>query len=123
MQAVLDELEGGADFCCIHIEAPDECAHAGDVEGKCEAIRRLDSRVVGPLLERLGEVDPDFRILILSDHPTLLSTRGHDGHAVPFAIYDSRTPGTPVKFDEAHARATGDHLAEGPMLLRALFEQ
>ena len=123
VQAVLDALEGGADFCCIHIEAPDECAHAGDVEGKCEAIRRLDSRVVGPLLERLGEVDPDFRILILSDHPTLLSTRGHDGHAVPFAIYDSRTPGTPVKFDEAHARATGDHLAEGPMLLRALFEQ
>ena len=123
VQAVLDALAGGADFCCIHIEAPDECAHAGDVEGKCEAIRRLDSRVVGPLLERLGEVDPDFRILILSDHPTLLSTRGHDGHAVPFAIYDSRTPGTPVKFDEAHARATGDHLAEGPMLLRALFEQ
>ena len=123
VDAVMRALSEGADFACVHVEAPDECAHAGDVEGKCEAIRRLDSRVVGPLLERLGEVDPDFRILILSDHPTLLSTRGHDGHAVPFAIYDSRTPGTPVKFDEAHARATGDHLAEGPMLLRALFEQ
>lgn len=123
VQAVLDALEGGADFCCIHIEAPDECAHAGDVEGKCEAIRRLDTRVVGALLERLPQVDPDFRMLLLSDHPTLLRTRGHDGNAVPFAIYDSRHPGAPRKFDEAHARETGDFLAEGPMLLRALFEQ
>ena len=123
VEAVLAALKDGADFACVHVEAPDECAHGGDVEGKCEAIRRLDTRVVGPLLDRLGEVDPEYRVLILSDHPTLLNTRGHDGNPVPFAIYDSRNPGAPRKFDEAHARATGDHLAEGPMLLRALFEQ
>jgi len=121
VDAVIEALRGGADFCCVHVEAPDECAHAGDVEGKCEAIRRLDSRVVKPLLERLGEVDPEYRILILSDHPTLLATRGHDGNPIPFAIYDSTNPGTPRKFDEEHARATGDFLEEGPMLLRALF--
>jgi len=121
VDAVIAALASGADFCCIHVEAPDECAHAGDMEGKCEAIRRLDSRVVGPLLERLASVDPAYRILLLSDHPTLLSTRGHDGEAVPFAIYDSTNPGAPRKFDEAHARQTGDFLAEGPMLLRALF--
>ena len=62
-------------------------------------------------------------MLLLSDHPTLLNTRGHDGKAVPFAIYDSRHPGTPRKFDEAHAKEIGDFLAEGPILLRALFEQ
>ena len=123
VQAVLDALAGGADFACIHIEAPDECAHAGDVAGKCEAIRRLDARVVGALLERLPQLDPEFRMLLLSDHPTLLRTRGHDGKAVPFALYDSRHPGAPRKFDEAHAKETGDFLAEGPMLLRALFEQ
>ena len=121
VEAVLAALAGGADFCCVHVEAPDECAHAGDVEGKLEAIRRLDSRVVAPLLARLGDIDPDYRILLLSDHPTLLETRGHDGNPVPFAIYDSRNPGTPVKFDEAHARAAGDFLPEGPMLLKALF--
>jgi len=121
VDAVLSALKNGADFCCVHVEAPDECAHAGDVEGKLEAIRRLDARVAAPLLERLPEIDPDFRILILSDHPTLLSTRGHDGDAVPFAIYDSRTPGTPRKFDEDGAKATGDFMLEGPMLLRALF--
>ena len=121
VEAVLEALKAGADFCCVHVEAPDECAHAGDVEGKLEAIRRLDQRVAAPLLARLGDIDPEYRILILSDHPTLLSTRGHDGNPVPFAIYDSREPGTPRKFDEAHARAAGDHLPEGPMLLRALF--
>ena len=121
VDAALDALRGGADFCCIHVEAPDECAHGGDVEGKCEAIRRLDSRVIAPLLERLGDIDPQYRILLLSDHPTLLATRGHDGDAVPFAIYDSANPGTPRKFDEEHARQTGDHLAQGPMLLRELF--
>ena len=121
VDAVIEELRGGADFCCVHVEAPDECAHAGDIPGKCEAIRRLDSRVVGPLLERLKDVDPEYRILLLSDHPTLLSTRGHDGKAIPFAIFDSKNPGTPRKFDEKHAQATGDFLAEGPMLLRELF--
>ena len=121
VDAVIEALRNGADFCCVHVEAPDECAHAGDIEGKCEALRRLDSRVVGPLLERLGGVDPEYRILLLSDHPTLLATRGHDGNPIPFAIYDSRNHGEPRKFDEVHARETGDFLAEGPMLLRALF--
>ena len=121
VDAALAALKDGKDFCCIHVEAPDECAHAGDVESKLEAIRRLDSRVVGPLLERLPQVDPAFRVLILSDHPTLLETRGHSGEAVPFAIYDSTNPGAPRKFDEEHAGATGDFLAEGPMLLKALF--
>lgn len=121
VEAVLAALKDGADFACVHVEAPDECAHAGDVDGKCEAIRRLDARVVGPLLDRLCEIDPEYRVLLLSDHPTLLNTRGHDGNAVPFAMYDSRTPGQPRKFDEEHARAAGDFLPEGPMLLRALF--
>ena len=85
------------------------------------ALRRIDTRVVAPLLDRLGDIDPAFRILLLSDHPTLVSTRCHDGDAVPFAIYDSTNPGTPRKFDEDGAKATGDFMQEGPMLLKALF--
>ena len=50
-----------------------------------------------------------------------IHTYNHDGNPIPFAIYDSTKPGTPRKFDEAHARAAGDFLEEGPMLLRALF--
>ena len=111
--SMLDVL---CDECREHFEQLQACLKLSGIP------YRLDSRIVGPLLERLGDIDPDYRILILSDHPTLLRTRGHDGGAVPFAIYDSRRPGTPRKFDEAHSRETGDFLSEGPMLLRALFE-
>lgn len=77
-------------FAAIHIEAPDECTHNGDLEGKLEAIQRLDSLVVTPVIERLRLTGEDFRVLILSDHKTLTTTRNHDGTPVPFALYDSR---------------------------------
>ena len=77
-------------FAAIHIEAPDECTHNGDLDGKLDAIQRLDSLVVTPVIERLSLTKDDFRVLILADHKTLTSTRGHDGEPVPFVIYDSR---------------------------------
>lgn len=123
VEAALDALRQGKDFVAIHVEAPDECAHAGDIEGKCEAIARLDARVIAPLLKKLPEIDSDFRMLYMSDHPTLLATRGHDANPVPFAIYDSRRPGTPLKFDEIHARASGLNLdCASESLMPLLFE-
>ena len=77
-------------FAAIHVEAPDECTHNGDTPGKLEAIQRLDSLVVTSVIERLRLTQEDFRVLILSDHKTLTSTRGHDATPVPFVIYDSR---------------------------------
>ena len=77
-------------FAAIHVEAPDECTHNGDLPGKLEAIQRLDSLVVTPVIERLRLTGQDFRVLILSDHKTLTTTRNHDGTPVPFALYDSR---------------------------------
>ncbi len=77
------------DFAAIHVEAPDECTHNGDLKGKIQAIEWLDSRVTKPLLEKLDERGLDYRLLILSDHKTLTSTRGHDAEPVPFLLYDS----------------------------------
>ena len=79
-----------ADFAAIHVEAPDECTHNGDLKGKLQAIEWLDSRVTRNLLDRLADKGWDFRLLMLSDHKTLTSTRGHDGTPVPFLLYDSR---------------------------------
>ena len=62
----------------VHVEAPDECTHNGDLPGKLQAIEWLDSRVVGPLTQALAEEGTDYRLLILSDHKTLTATRGHD---------------------------------------------
>ena len=121
VQAVLDGLAAGADFALLHIEAPDECTHAGDEAGKLQAIRNIDSRVLPPLLAGLCAMD-DFRLLILSDHKTLLATRGHDGDPVPFLLYDSRRDtGSGAVYSEAGAES-GPYVEKGHELLRILLE-
>ena len=120
VDAALSALRGQADLVILHVEAPDECAHAGDVEGKCEALRRMDDRVVRPLLAALPALDPAHRILLLSDHYTLLTTRKHDGTPVPYCLYDSRDPGVPRRFDEAAVQGA-PLLKEGTALLPLLF--
>ena len=89
LEAVWDKLHQ-YDFVCLHLEAPDECTHNGDLPGKLQAIEWLDSKLVGPLTERLEAEGTDFRLLLLSDHKTLTATRGHGAGPVPFLIYDSR---------------------------------
>ena len=86
--AVVETLEK-YDFAALHVEAPDECTHNGDTPGKLKAIEYLDSECMAPLVKAFDEKGWDYRILFLSDHKTLTSTRGHDGEPVPFLLYDS----------------------------------
>jgi len=100
--AVLDVLER-YDFAALHVEAPDECTHNGDLKGKIQSIEWLDSRCMVPLLKAFGERGWDYRILLLSDHKTLTSTRGHDGDPVPFMLYDStKDTGLGLAYSEAN---------------------
>ena len=111
------------DFVCLHLEAPDECTHNGDLKGKIQAIEWLDSKLVAPLICRLREKGEDFRVLLLSDHKTLTSTRGHDGDPVPFLLYDSRRPtDRGGVYDEATGEK-GPFLPNGWELLDLLFEK
>ena len=121
VDAALAALKAGDDFAAIHVEAPDEMTHAGALDKKLEAIRRLDTLVIRPMLEQLPALG-DFRILLLSDHKTLMSTRTHDGKPVPFAIFDSRRPGQPSRLDESTA-AKGVWLPEGRELMGRLLEK
>jgi 2,3-bisphosphoglycerate-independent phosphoglycerate mutase len=120
VDAVLDALDSGDDFAAVHIEAPDEMAHAGEMIKKMMAIQNVNDLVMRPLLNALDARGGDYRALILPDHPTLLTTRGHDGSPVPYAIYDSRKPGSPRKFSEA-AAAEAPLLNDGTKLLERLF--
>ena len=88
VQAVIETLEK-YDFAALHVEAPDECTHNGDTPGKLQAIEHLDADCMAPLVKAFEEKGWDYRILFLSDHKTLTSTRGHDGTPVPFLLYDS----------------------------------
>lgn len=116
-------LRSEEDFLCLHIEAPDEATHNGRLEEKLLAIRQLDERVTKPLVEFLRAQEMDFRLLVLSDHKTLMATRGHDGDPVPFFLYDSRVrKGSGLPYTEENG-ALGQRLAEGTALLPLLFEE
>ena len=113
---------GTQDFAVVHIEAPDECTHDGDIFGKVQAIEWIDSRVVSPIVERLQGSGEDFRTLIMPDHRTLLSTRGHDGAPVPYILYDSRVDRrTGVSYSEESAKKHR-YISDGTTLMDILFE-
>ena len=100
--AVLKVLET-YDFAALHVEAPDECTHNGDLKGKLQSIEWLDSRCMAPLKAAFEARGWDYRVLLLSDHKTLTSTRGHDGDPVPFMLYDSTVDtGLGLSYSEAN---------------------
>lgn len=111
------------DFVCLHLEAPDECTHNGDLPGKLQAIQWLDSKLVSPLVQRLEQAGMDHRILLLSDHKTLTATRGHDGDPAPYLLYDSRRDtGRGGVYSEA-AGESGPFVPRGADLLGMLFAE
>lgn len=95
------------DFVYLHVEAPDEAAHAGKLEDKIRAIEDFDAQVVGPVLDGLRG-SGDFRMLVLPDHPTPVSKMTHTSEPVPFVLYDSQTPlASPAAYSEKAANASG----------------
>jgi 2,3-bisphosphoglycerate-independent phosphoglycerate mutase len=76
------------DFVTVHIEAPDEASHQGLAAEKIRTIEEIDRHIVGPVWERLQQ-EPEWRIMVTPDHPTLLSTKTHSHGIVPFAVAGS----------------------------------
>jgi len=121
-QAAVEALKT-YDFVAVHLEAPDECTHNGDTEGKIQAIEWLSSRIVGPIVKALRASDTEFRLLLLSDHKTLTATRGHDGDPVPYILYDSReTSPSGRAYTEAEG-LKGPFVDEGIALMPRLFSE
>jgi len=75
------------DFVYLHVEAPDEASHEGNLGLKIEAIEAFDANVVGPLLEECRNMF-DLRIMVITDHLTPIRTRTHARGLVPFAVCD-----------------------------------
>ncbi len=123
-QACLDALKSGLDFVYIHMEAPDECGHHGDAEHKIFSIEQIDKLVVGPIYQTLKASGEPFRLLILPDHPTPISTRTHCSNPVPYVLYksDERVNGTDG-YDEQKASSTGVFEPVGHNLILKLFSK
>jgi len=121
-RAAIDALEK-EDFVFVHVEAPDEAAHMGDAAEKVKAIERFDELIVGPVREHLASRGEPFRLCVVPDHPTLISTRTHDGSPVPFAVEGEGIAASSAKgFTEAEARSHGPALDEGWKLMGMLTD-
>jgi 2,3-bisphosphoglycerate-independent phosphoglycerate mutase len=81
------------DVVFIHVEAPDEAGHEGDVRKKIKAIEDFDRLVIGTILSKIRNSQSAFRILALPDHPTPIKLMTHTSAPVPFVVYPSRVAG------------------------------
>ena len=121
-QAAIEALRTGCDLVYIHVEAPDECGHQGQVREKVYAIEQIDAQIVQPVLAYLDAAGEDYAALLLPDHPTPLCLRTHTGDPVPFALY-RRGDGAArdARFTESAAQATGLFEPEGFRLMDRLL--
>lgn len=100
------------DFIYLHVEAPDEAGHSGEPGSKIKAIEDFDLKVVGKVLEGIREF-VEYKVMVISDHPTPLSLRTHSREPVPFAILSSDKEARGNKkvfasgFDEGSAEGSG----------------
>ncbi|MDL2260202.1 cofactor-independent phosphoglycerate mutase [Deltaproteobacteria bacterium OttesenSCG-928-K17] len=85
VKTALDALKR-LDYVVIHLEAPDEASHQGEMDMKLKAIADFDAKVVGPILKALPEYG-EFRVLASCDHHTPVELKTHTADPVPFIIY------------------------------------
>ncbi len=105
------------DFVFVHVEAPDEAGHNGDLREKLTAIERFDQMVVGSLLEYCKDKS-DFRIMVLPDHATPVSLRTHTPDLIPFAMYGKGiAAGNLVTYNEKEAQKSELHFEQGYQLM------
>jgi len=99
--AALAALED-RDFVFVHVEAPDECGHMGDLALKLKAIEAFDREVVGPVRRGLDAAGRPYRLILATDHRTPVSVRNHTAEPVPVAVLrgPTRRPADEGRFDE-----------------------
>jgi 2,3-bisphosphoglycerate-independent phosphoglycerate mutase len=91
INAAIDALTQ-KDFVYVHVEAPDEMGHAGDLEKKIQAIEDFDRNIVGPAIRAQERFSEGLRIAVLPDHPTPIQIRTHARDPVPITICDVKNP-------------------------------
>jgi len=123
VQAALEALETH-DYVYLHVEAPDEASHSGNLAHKLQAIEDFDGRVVGPIMAGIRRFGP-YRILCTPDHPTPIRLKTHTDAPVPFILYEGGESenGAVSGYDEDTARASGFVVEEGFRLMEFLLDK
>ncbi len=122
MAAVKVLLEDDYDFVYIHVEAPDEMGHQGNIKNKVQSIEYLDQRVIKVVMEEMNKAGADYRMLVMPDHPTPIRCRTHTSDPVPYLLFDS----TAIQdnnwlYNEADAKKSGNVVFEGYTVIDNLF--
>src|SRR2546427_1830500 len=111
------------DLVFIHVEAPDEAGHMGDVAKKVQAIEDFDAKVVGTLLRGMDRW-PEWKLLLLPDHPTPIALKTHVADPVPFVLFSSSEKGNSKQlgYNETDGKKTGVVVKNAFQLIEALIE-
>lgn len=121
-EAALDSLKN-KDLTYVHVEAPDEASHNGDLQQKILAIERFDQLVVGTIFDALKD-RKDFRILVMADHATPLSLRTHTADSVCFALYGKGISASGSEgFNETEAKKSQIQLDNASVLMDRLVKE
>lgn len=120
VKALLDDKQ---DFVYIHVEAPDEMGHQGNLHHKVQSIELIDEHIIGVVKTALDRAGEPYRILVLPDHPTPICMRTHTSDPVPYVLYDSRfVENKETTFSEKTAVASGVYQPDGYRLLELLIK-
>lgn len=120
--AAIKSLENN-DFVFVHVEAPDEAGHNGDLREKITAIERFDQLVVGNILEAFKK-KTNFRVLVLPDHATPVSLRTHTSDIVCFGIFGSGITGRGfLTYSEKESEKSDLFLENGHQLMDFFIKQ
>jgi len=102
------------DIVYVHVEAPDEAGHGGNIVMKKKAVEQIDKLIVAPVLEHLKKNCPQWRLLVMPDHPTPVASQAHSASPVPFAMTGSNINGLLHKpFSEANSLQSGFMIENG----------
>ena len=122
-EACLSALDSDCDFVYVHMEAPDECGHHGDLEHKIYSIEQIDG-VVKTVVEGLKKKGEEFSVLIAPDHPTPIAIMTHCSDPVPFLIYRSnKTVSGADSYTEENARNSKIVLSSGVELMKRFLQK
>jgi 2,3-bisphosphoglycerate-independent phosphoglycerate mutase len=110
------------DLVFIHVEAPDEAGHAGDITEKIRAIENIDKKILGTLLKNLPEFG-NYAVAVLPDHPTPVHVKTHTRDPVPYSMFSTNAdPDGIEKYDEISAKNGSQGVMEGHKFMKSFMD-
>ena len=123
-KAAIESLKKGNDYVYIHMEAPDECGHQGDLKHKILSIELIDKLVVKYIVDEMNKTNEEYSILVMPDHPTPIALRTHVSDPVPYLIYRSNKEiNGASSYNEQTAKESGIYFDNSEDLIKRFLKE